>query len=133
MTHFRALVLIVLSLASRAACAADKPGLSAEFSRCIDRSEGATFAVMDCQSAEFARQDKRLNVAYQRLLATLSPAKAEELRKVQRAWLAYAEPKCSFLHDNENFNGQMNRMMASRCAVVERARRAEELELLARY
>jgi uncharacterized protein YecT (DUF1311 family) len=84
--------------------------------------------VMECLGAEYTRQDKRLNDAYRKLLARVSKQKGDELRKVQRAWLAYVEAECGFLYDNEAFAGTSDRVEASSCNVTERARRAADLE-----
>ncbi len=88
---------------------------------------------MDCLAVEFKRQDVRLNVAYKQLLAKLSPKKADELRRVQRAWLAYVEGECSFLYDADDFSGSLDHLTAESCQVEERAKRANSLEGLARH
>ncbi len=88
---------------------------------------------MDCMGAEYERQDKRLNVAYKGLLANLPSKKADELRKVQRTWVAYVEGQCGFLYDAEDFSGSADRLAAQSCQVEERARRAEHLERLAAH
>jgi uncharacterized protein YecT (DUF1311 family) len=75
---------IGLTLSASPSWSADR-GLSADYARCEERAKGETPALMDCLDAEFRRQDARLNVAYKALLVAMSPKKAEELRKVQRA------------------------------------------------
>lgn len=102
--------------------------LSPRFARCVQAAAGATPATADCQSEEWERQDKRLNAAYRQLLSQLPPGKAAELRAVQRAWLAYVGPKCAFLFDSDTYSGQQDRLNAQYCEVLERARRAAELE-----
>ena len=47
---------------------------------------------------------------------------------MQRAWLAYVGPKCAFLFDSDTYSGQQDRLNAQYCEVLERARRAAELE-----
>lgn len=102
--------------------------LSPRFARCVQAAAGATPETADCHSEEWERQDKRLNAAYRQLLSQLPPAKATELRAVQRAWLAYVGPKCAFLFDSDTYSGQQDRLNAQYCEVLERARRAAELE-----
>ncbi len=126
-------IAVVASVCTQVALAADASLLSADFAKCSKSAESVTSAIMACQSQEWSRQDKRLNIAYQALLARLTPKKADELRAVQRAWLAYEKAKCGFYFDGEDFNGTLNRVEASYCAVVERARRAEELEKVAKW
>ena len=110
-----------------------EPKLSAAYDQCTSKAESNTVSLMACESQEWERQDKRLNAAYQALLSKVSTPKGEELRKVQRAWLAYTEAKCGFLYDNEQFSGSLDRLVASHCSVVERTRRADELEILAKH
>jgi uncharacterized protein YecT (DUF1311 family) len=129
-SHFLATTTLVIAIP---AFGANEPLLSPEFAKCSTAADGVTPATMECQGQEWNRQDKRLNIAYRLLLAKLSPKKSSELRTVQRAWVAYAEAKCGFYFDGEDFNGSLNRVEASYCAVVERARRAEELERLAKW
>ena len=125
---------VALCLASGAVSAwsSDEPKLSAEYDRCVGATT-ATSSLLSCEAAEWKQQDKRLNVAYAALQANLSKAKVEELRKVQRTWLGYVRAKCGFLFDGEDFNGSLDRLAANYCEVVERARRADELEVLAKH
>lgn len=110
-----------------------EPILSGAYEQCEQKSGSVDQALMDCESAELDRQDKRLNSDYQSLLSALSKSKGDELRKVQRAWLAFVESKCGFLSDGTDYNGSLNRLVASHCKVVEGARRADELEWLKSY
>lgn len=119
-----------LLVAACTSALAEDVALSPEFDRCEKAAGGETFRLLDCQSKEFARQDKRLNEDYRHLLSKLSANKGSELKRVQRAWAAYVKPKCDFYFDNTEFNGQADRLGASRCEMVERARRAIELEQL---
>jgi uncharacterized protein YecT (DUF1311 family) len=118
--------LLVLATSSQAE---DVP-LSKAFGQCVDKSGGADFAVIACLGTEYTRQDKRLNDAFRKLLVRVSKQKGEELRKVQRAWLAYIQAECGFLYDKEAFAGTADRVEASSCNVTERARRAADLESL---
>jgi uncharacterized protein YecT (DUF1311 family) len=127
MRHQLITTAVVLAFAS-GAWAADEVPLSKELGQCIDKSGGSDFTMIECYGAEYTAQDRRLNNAYRKLLARLSKSKADELRKIQRAWLAFAESKCGFLYDNEDFSGTLDRLSASACNVTERARRATELE-----
>lgn len=73
-----------------------------------------------------------MNAAYKALLAKLSAKKADELRRVQREWLAYIEGECGFLYDSDDYSGSQDRLTAQLCQVEERARRADSLEILAK-
>jgi uncharacterized protein YecT (DUF1311 family) len=99
----------------------------------MDKSGGVTVSMQDCNSAEWKRQDVRLNLAYKKLMAQLSPTKKKELQEVQRLWLKYADVKCNFYYDNEEFNGTLDRFTAANCTTIERALRASESENLASH
>jgi uncharacterized protein YecT (DUF1311 family) len=123
-------VLASVMAQSSLAQTSNEPTLSSAYEQCEQKSGSVDQALMDCESAEFVRQDKRLNSNYQALLGALSKSKGDELRKVQRAWLTFVESKCKFLYDGTDYNGSLNRLMANHCEVEERARRADELERL---
>jgi len=124
------LSFVVLVLNQFPAFAADTVKLTAEYEKCGARAESNTSRLQDCEAAEFERQDRRLNSAYRSLLPLLPKSKAEELRTVQRKWLEYIEAKCGFWFDREDFNGTLDRLVANHCNVVERARRADEIQVL---
>lgn len=125
---FRFTMLAALLVLAGGARGAEDLPLSRGFDQCVDKAGGSDAGVIECLGAEYTRQDKRLNDAYRKLLARVSKQKGEELRKVQRAWLAYVEAECGFLYDNEAFAGTSDRVQASSCNVTERARRAADLE-----
>lgn len=123
----------MFALSALPAGAVDRPRFSTDFGRCIEAAGAVDPAVMACQAKEWERQDKRLNLAYQKLLARLPAKKGAELRGVQRAWVAYALAKCKFYYDGDAFSGTMHRQSAQYCEVEERASRADELEDLAQW
>ena len=66
----RAVVGLFL-LISTSAMAADLPPRTKEYSRCIEKAGAVDPAVLECISAEYDRQDKRLNAAYRKLMGSL--------------------------------------------------------------
>jgi uncharacterized protein YecT (DUF1311 family) len=122
------LALAAILVSTTITSAANEVPLSREHDKCIAQSGGSDLAMIECNGIEYTRQDRRLNAAYRRLLARVSKAKSNELRKVQRSWLAYVDAKCNFIYDNEEFAGTADRLSASNCKVTERARRASDLE-----
>jgi uncharacterized protein YecT (DUF1311 family) len=54
---------------------------------------------MDCVDVEAKRRDEKLNQSYQKLLASLKPARKAQLVDAQRAWLKYRELNCAFYDD----------------------------------
>jgi uncharacterized protein YecT (DUF1311 family) len=108
----------------------DEKRFTPEFRQCEAKTDGVMPDAMDCIEKEFTRQDKRLNQAYQALLAELPKGKQDELRKAQRAWLEYTEKNCSFLYDGKIFSGQDDRLNAAYCSARERSERATALQQL---
>ncbi|QPI53185.1 DUF1311 domain-containing protein [Massilia antarctica] len=86
--------------------------------------------MQECMSAQYAVEDKRLNVAYRALLAPLQGARKNQLQEAQRLWLKYTEANCGFYADPDG--GTSARLAAHECAVSARAARAAELEELVR-
>lgn len=107
---------------------ADYSLYSEQFSTCMDKSGGATFAMVDCINAELKVQDARLNSAYKKLGAKLTPERKIQLRDVQRMWIRYRDANCAFHADPEG--GSLARIAGSHCFLQETTLRAQELEQL---
>lgn len=105
---------------------ADDSLFTEQFSVCMDKSDGVTFAMLDCIRAETAIQDARLNATYKKLREQLTPARKIELRDVQRIWIQYRDANCSFYYDPDG--GSLARIMSNDCVLEETASRAKELE-----
>jgi len=82
----------------------------------------------DCYRAETERQDARLNKAYTKLMAGLSPARKKQLREAQRLWMQYRDANCNFRADPEG--GTITYDFAAYCVMKETTLRADELEHL---
>lgn len=122
------LVLLAL-LAPMEPARAEDGVTSAELKRCLDTSGGVTAAMTECLSNELALQDKRLNEVYQALMRKASEQQASELRKAQRAWLAYRDATCG-LFDTFGGGGSLDRVNVGSCEVDIVARRVRFLENL---
>ena len=118
--------MVVLALLVAHLASADDLGYSAEYSACLDKSGGVTMNVLDCISAETARQDDRLNKAYKEIMGELDPARKKQLRNVQRLWIKYRDANCGFYADPDG--GSTARINANDCFLIETAERAKELE-----
>ena len=105
---------------------ANETGLSKQFSACMDKSGGATPAMLDCIGSETKRQDVRLNKAYKEVMGQLSPARKNQLREAQRAWLKYRDANCSFYSDPDG--GTLATVNANDCLMSATAARAKEIE-----
>jgi len=102
--------------------------MSREYAGCIDRSNGVTSEMLDCMSAEFSRQDARLNENYKRLMSKLSTKRREGLLEAQRAWIRFRDANCSFYHDPEG--GSAAHLAGNSCMLNATADRATELKKL---
>lgn len=100
----------------------------AQFSTCMDRSGGVTYAMLDCIAEELDTQDARLNGAYQTLRSSLSAERKKALQAAQRLWIQYRDASCAFYNDPEG--GTLQRVMANECMLRETAERAKELQTL---
>lgn len=107
---------------------ADYSLYSEQFSACMDKSEGVTFAMVDCINEELTIQDARLNSAYKKLGAKLTPERKIQLRDVQRIWIRYRDANCAFHADPEG--GSLARIAGNHCFLQETTLRAQELEQL---
>ena len=110
------------------ALAAADSELSQTYSACMDKSKGVTSEMLDCISAEFTRQDDRLNENYKRLMAKLSGKRKEGLLEAQRAWIKFRDTNCSFYYDPDG--GSAAHLAGSDCMLNATADRATELKNL---
>ena len=106
--------------------AAAEKDMSQEYLTCMDKSNGVTSELLGCISAEYDRQDARLNENYKRLMSKLSPKRKEGLLEAQRAWLKFRDANCSFYYDPEG--GSAAHLAGTDCTLNATADRATELK-----
>lgn len=87
--------------------------------------DGSTYEMVECFKAKIAQWDKRLNIAYRKALQLAQPKQREQLRKAQRAWLAYRDANCLYWDLGE---GTIARIQAGDCMYRLTKERALELE-----
>jgi uncharacterized protein YecT (DUF1311 family) len=87
--------------------------------------------MLDCISAEFEIQDKRLNAAYAKAMAGLNAPRKASLRSAQRAWIAYRDAWCSVTYDADS--GQQEHVDSNQCMLDETIAQTMKLEDLARH
>ena len=121
------LIAFGLLLNAPALAAADSE-LSQTYSACMDKSKGVTSEMLDCISAEFTRQDDRLNENYKRLMSKLSGKRKEGLLEAQRAWIKFRDTNCNFYYDPDG--GSAAHLAGSDCKLNATADRATELKNL---
>jgi uncharacterized protein YecT (DUF1311 family) len=97
MKRFYSLVLVLVALGSAS------PGLAASpeekvdpidkaATECLNSPAGQTTAGMvDCSHKAFVAYDKQLNEIYQKVLASVDPESAKQIRDAQRKWVAWRE------------------------------------------
>ncbi|MFD0937682.1 lysozyme inhibitor LprI family protein [Methylobacterium trifolii] len=95
----------------------------------MEKSGGVTSEMLDCSGLEMKRQDKRLNGAYQKLMATASDAQKAALRDSQRLWLAYRKTNCDLVY-RFGGGGTLDSLGASSCELDTLSQRVKFLENL---
>lgn len=91
---------------------------------CMKKAEGTTPGIRDCLSSEHAYQDKRLNVAYKKLMSSLSQDQRTTLRDEERQWIAFRDKFCAM----DPNPGQGQELDSAECLVDQTADRATVLE-----
>lgn len=64
------------------------PGISATFYACVNKANTNVVAAGACLTTEHDYQDKRLNVAYKKLLGALNQKERPMLVAAERAWIS---------------------------------------------
>jgi uncharacterized protein YecT (DUF1311 family) len=91
--------LVGLLLMPVTAKAQERDALTKEFTQCmqeVDLSAMKNSQWLSCYQLEYKRQDKFLNLEYQKLKAKLPPAQHNALLAGQKAWLGYRDAWCQF-------------------------------------
>lgn len=101
-----------------------QPPLRPGYYTCVDASHGVTLALNQCIAAEYAFQDKRLNLAYRRLRTLLPDAQRTALRDEEREWLKQRDEHCA----PSAHRGTASLLDSNQCLLDESAARAEVLE-----
>ena len=102
--------------------------MTKEYLACVGKAEGMADKTLDCVSAEFDRQDSRLNDAYKKLISKLSKERAKSLVEAQRAWIKFRDANCGFYHDPDG--GSAAHIAGNECMLNATVDRANELENL---
>ena len=85
-------LLLLLSLLSFPALAADPDPLDAALDACLAKPEAlSTPGMVECTDEAIQAWDKRLNEVYKRVMADLDPKSRELVRASQRRWVAFRE------------------------------------------
>jgi uncharacterized protein YecT (DUF1311 family) len=87
--------------------------------------DGSTYEMVECLRAKTAQWDKRMTIAYQRMLNAGEPKQREQLRVAQRLWIQYRDANCLYYGLGE---GTIARVEAGDCMLRMTQSRAIELE-----
>lgn len=101
--------------------------LSSKFTRCMEKVTSTADSI-NCMDTENKAQDKRLNVAYQKLIKLESTNRQKELQSAQKLWLKYQKANCDFYYNSDD--GTIMQQMSSNCWLESTKDRANELEFL---
>ncbi len=113
---------------------ADDDLYSKQFGLCADKTNGGTFAIIDCIQQELSRQDKKLNANYKKAMVLIGEqigkAGQDSLRQAQRAWLKWRDQDNGVYGLFYDSYGQMARINANDDYLEKTARRVRDLENL---
>ncbi|WP_266170542.1 lysozyme inhibitor LprI family protein [Dyella subtropica] len=75
-------------------------GLRPSYGQCLLKAGDATAPNKGCMEVELDYQDKRLNKAYQAMMAKLSPALRVKLKAEEAVWIQYRDNRCASVVDD---------------------------------
>jgi len=87
--------------------------------------DGSTYEIVECFKAKTAQWDKRMTIAYQRIMNAGEAKQREQLRVTQRLWIRYRDANCLYYGLGE---GTVARIDAGDCMLRMTQSRALELE-----
>jgi uncharacterized protein YecT (DUF1311 family) len=125
---FRTSIALLLLSAVHSISMAKADVTTPEFDACIKKTRGVTSDLSNCVDLEKKRQDEKLDQSYQKLLASLKPARKAQLVDAQQAWLKYRELNCAFYDDGSG--GTAAGLAANDCIMTMTAKRVAELAYL---
>jgi uncharacterized protein YecT (DUF1311 family) len=128
----RAMILALSLVVAGAAQAAPsvESAYSATYNHCMETgnaARGVTPAMAACIHAEHGRHDVKLNAAYKRAMARLSPAGRIKLRNDERAWIKRRDAHCA---EEASSGGTIDRINWPMCMLDETIVRTRQLDRL---
>ena len=114
--------------------AATPGNLEDAFGRCLSgkRAQAGEFpAILDCYTADYRREDRRLNAAYRRALSGFSTARRRRIIDDQRRWIKARDKRCmSAATADGDLDTQDGRLAELSCLTLETSRQADRLARL---
>jgi len=99
-------------------------GLRPSYGPCVTKAAGSTAPTRACMEDELAYQDKRLNKAYQALMAKLNPSLQAKLKAEEKLWMQYRDNRCAAVIDGI----ERPELEPLGCKVDETGKQASDLE-----
>jgi uncharacterized protein YecT (DUF1311 family) len=103
------------------------------FARCLDSGDarmGVMPAIFDCYRDELARKDTLLNDTYGSVRKRLAPARQQQLRDLERRWIADRDRTCNA--EQDKVGGQDGTVAFYGCHIQQTERRIAWLKDFAR-
>ncbi|EAT2981428.1 DUF1311 domain-containing protein [Salmonella enterica] len=101
-----------------------------QYGACIDKSDGITSNIRDCDAQEMERLDHLLNKAYKHIINELKQNEQLEqvnrLKEAQRAWLKYRDANCGFIYSETG--GTIDLLNGDGCIIEMTKDRTKQLE-----
>lgn len=125
-----AMVKMVFAISMTAAATQTARGseYSPAYESCMETSGGVTVQMLDCNAAEHAQQDARLNHFYGIARRQLDPSQRNLLVAAQRAWIVFRDNDCNLIGGLTG--GTMDSLNASGCYLERTRSRADDLQWL---
>ncbi|MGK9049690.1 MULTISPECIES: lysozyme inhibitor LprI family protein [Stutzerimonas] len=102
---------------------------SPSYTECMDASDGITVNMLNCNAAEMAQQDARLNHFYNVVRLNLDEPLSAQLFAAQRAWISFRDNDCGLL--GMLTGGTMDALNGSSCFLEKTRARADDMQWLA--
>ena len=105
--------------------------LNDAFGRCLEgeRAQSGEFpAILDCYTAAYRKEDRRLNAVYRSALSRLSTARRRQTVNDQRRWIQARDERCRGVAIADGAIGtQDGRLAELSCLTLETAKQADRL------
>lgn len=99
-------------------------GLQPSYTQCLNEAADSIGASLQCMIHELDFQNKRLNKAYQSLIAKLDSALQVRLKSEENVWMQYRDFRCALVVDGINRPEQESLA----CKIEETGKQATDLE-----
>ena len=107
------------------------PCIGIAVTSCDEGLSGSTHDIVSCYRRELGFWDELLNRSYQQLRTSLDDDQRNDLRDIQRGWIAFRDDSCSFQYNLTD--GSMGQIFYAACQNRQTASRAISLRNMVAY